>query len=1298
MKFLSKKKKYWGILIGIIVFIFLSIFIGRILATSYNTAGIVSSSNFLPVSGSSLINSFEYVASSIPTGTSARVQFSYDNVTWYNSQGVVNGGWDTLVEGTNSINLSGLGWKTPYFYYKLLLNSDGGTTPVIDSVGVSFVSFDGTFYTYSTSGTLISSNLLPTDGVTSDVDSINGFDYVVSSLPPGGGAQIQFSQDGNSWYGSSGILGTYDSLSAGGHSINLSGLGWTGPYFYYKAILSTSDTNNTPIFDSVALNFVSNNYYWVGLDNGNWNTGSYWSGYAGGTGGVGIPSIVESAIFNSGDTSSVYINSNIEVNNIKINSGYTGTITQSSTSTISVLHSFIINDGKVILTNLNQIGDGITLLGGELDIVHPQALGTSTFVIEGGTIDNTSGSPLTLSTNNSQDWNGNFVFGGTNDLNLGTGGVTLGTTTTITTNRTSTLTVGGVIGGSYGITKSGIGELTLGGINIYTGTTTLTQGTLNIDNSSALGVGNLHQIGGSLRVYGNNVITNNFSIEGGTTNFYNSAIFDGVANLSNNSIMNFIDLSYNSGIINGDARFSFASSGVATLTDSMSWGTVTGSSKGFDNIEITQWNFEDSSSHVGTSTVSIGDELNFYNTSYNSGNITVADGGIVNFYDTSYNLGNITVADGGIVNFYDITTNQGVIVGDVLFYNDESDNTGTISGSTTRVYTINATTTRDFTTDGGHDDWIIIARGVVVDISKAVYSLVTNVFKALFNGFFVFGSNSAGGPVVPQIEFVYPTADTSVTKWLPTIDWGNSETCEYLIDNEEYQTIDCDNNGSDIARPTAGGHTIFVKGTDLKGNVTEKSIDFVYDNVSPVYTICGVNDPLDEGTREYYYLTENITNTCYVSTNTILKGAGFTLTGDILANATTIGDGFDITLENISVFGNVYSTGYDSANGDGGNGGSITIATSTTGSVFANGGNGISDGGNGGSISVHNSFGTPLSSYLQANGGSSLVCGFGGSGGFINLINSSYGTLTADAGVDQTTVGAGLCPSEPSGTSGSRRTPVVTGVYTPPSTGGNTGGDTSNPSSPSTSNSGSRVATLFTPNTINQITLPVQQLKPLTFTPVPTFGTDTKGSFSFLTPISNFIFSAMPKVFIEKLSSTKGLEEYLKTLGISGAQQLILIQRKPITLPESSKDIAGIWSAYTSGIPTRNSDGVFAKSNLNITSVLSGNKTDIIYQTLKVTPGTKFTISLVGEADNIAKWNGNAVTLTKTGKMLEATVTAPRKPGIYTITSKASPLPLTIEVMSNQTNTYTNTNSNTIPKESIMGTVWSKIKSFFSLW
>lgn len=345
---------------------FLSIFLGIsslifpyfVSASSYVETGLLTSANLLPISGASMINSVELVTI-IPANAGLGVEFSYDMQSWYGANGVLDT-WTNLTTGTNTFDLSALGWKKPYFYYRVWFYADGNVTPVLDSASVSFTSFDGTFYVYSTNGTLLSSNLLPSDGV----GAINSFGYTVSSVPPSTGMTISFSQDNSSWYNSLGVLNGSDTLSVGTHSINLSSLGWSGGSFYYKVIF-VSDGTATPILDAINLNYNSNNYYWVGNDvNNNWNNSNNWAYSQGATGGFGVPGADDTAIFDSGDVTNAVIDSNVSVKNLKINSGYTGTISL-LTHTLSISDNLIqnagiFNGGSGTIT----VGNDFSLLGG----------------------------------------------------------------------------------------------------------------------------------------------------------------------------------------------------------------------------------------------------------------------------------------------------------------------------------------------------------------------------------------------------------------------------------------------------------------------------------------------------------------------------------------------------------------------------------------------------------------------------------------------------------------------------------------------------------------------------------------------------------------------------------------------------------------------------------------------------------------------------------------------------------------------------------------------------------------------
>ena len=122
--------------------------------------------------------------------------------------------------------------------------------------------------------------------------------------------------------------------------------------------------------------------------------------------------------------------------------------------------------GSLTLSGNNTYASGTTLAAGTLNINASgtnstnSAIGTGTLTIGNGTtINNTSGSPVTLATNNAEIWNGSgtagsFTYGGSGSLNLGTGNVTItgdgatAYTQTVNVNAATpgtTLTLGGAI-------------------------------------------------------------------------------------------------------------------------------------------------------------------------------------------------------------------------------------------------------------------------------------------------------------------------------------------------------------------------------------------------------------------------------------------------------------------------------------------------------------------------------------------------------------------------------------------------------------------------------------------------------------------------------------------------------------------------------------------------------------------------------------------------------------------------------------------------------------------------------------
>lgn len=147
--------------------------------------------------------------------------------------------------------------------------------------------------------------------------------------------------------------------------------------------------------------------------------------------------------------------------------------------------------GIITMSGLGSYSGTSTLTGGTLNL-NSSALGSNTFTISGAsTLDNTSGANVTLGNNPPQNWNADFSFAGTSNLNLGTGPVTLGATRTVTISN-NILTVGGTIAGTgFGLTLVGPGQLALAAAttNSYTGGTTNQGGILAINGTTTFGDG-----------------------------------------------------------------------------------------------------------------------------------------------------------------------------------------------------------------------------------------------------------------------------------------------------------------------------------------------------------------------------------------------------------------------------------------------------------------------------------------------------------------------------------------------------------------------------------------------------------------------------------------------------------------------------------------------------------------------------------------------------------------------------------------------------------------------------------------
>lgn len=217
-----------------------------------------------------------------------------------------------------------------------------------------------------------------------------------------------------------------------------------------------------------------------------------------------------------------------------INSVLAGNLINGGVGTLGVTVN-TTTGGQVTLSGNNTQSGTTTLTQGRLNINSNTALGTGSFSLTAGMIDNTSASDVTAASNNAVTLGGNFTFGGTGNLSFGTGALTTtadrvvtlmgsagktltvgnwvnnyansttrfnaipGTNSTLTMaafNSTSTVSVGNILGNanlvitggitpaqptSSGIVFANSGTTTLTGASTYTGATTFNAGIVRLN-------------------------------------------------------------------------------------------------------------------------------------------------------------------------------------------------------------------------------------------------------------------------------------------------------------------------------------------------------------------------------------------------------------------------------------------------------------------------------------------------------------------------------------------------------------------------------------------------------------------------------------------------------------------------------------------------------------------------------------------------------------------------------------------------------------------------------------------------
>lgn len=148
---------------------------------------------------------------------------------------------------------------------------------------------------------------------------------------------------------------------------------------------------------------------------------------------------------------------------------------------------------------------------GTLKLADAGALGISTLNITGGNLDSAVANLVNIN-NNVQNWNGNFGFVGTENLNLGFGAVTMNASRIVTVSAKTLQVDGAIAGTGFSLTKAGAGTLVLGGANTYSGGTVVSNGVLKMANSSALGASGANlTVHGTLDLNGNSLVVGTLS-------------------------------------------------------------------------------------------------------------------------------------------------------------------------------------------------------------------------------------------------------------------------------------------------------------------------------------------------------------------------------------------------------------------------------------------------------------------------------------------------------------------------------------------------------------------------------------------------------------------------------------------------------------------------------------------------------------------------------------------------------------------------------------------------------------------
>jgi len=180
----------------------------------------------------------------IPSGTGIEVQFSQNDIDWYNSKGMKNK-WDSLVDGLNIINLSYLNWGGSQFYYRMIFFTENFQSPILRDIMINYDQYLTTGIYISEpydSGGVVSWKLINWSSIAHEQSNIK---FQLRTADNESGLTVK------NFTGPDGAQSSYYSMSDTGI--------WSGHgnerWIQYKVVLTTANSSVTPILINVIISY-----------------------------------------------------------------------------------------------------------------------------------------------------------------------------------------------------------------------------------------------------------------------------------------------------------------------------------------------------------------------------------------------------------------------------------------------------------------------------------------------------------------------------------------------------------------------------------------------------------------------------------------------------------------------------------------------------------------------------------------------------------------------------------------------------------------------------------------------------------------------------------------------------------------------------------------------------------------------------------------------------------------------------------------------------------------------------------